>query len=387
MPPDLIQAMHERAAPALTSGQGAAGAELSIVVPTFKEKDNVGELVKRLEVTLQGVAWEVIFVDDDSPDGTADTVRALAATNPRVRCVQRIDRRGLSSACVEGMLSSSAPYVAVMDADLQHDEGILPAMLASLKQEDLDIVVGSRYVDGGGLGQWDESRAAISRFATRLSHMVVPPELKDPMSGFFMLRREVLHQCVRRLSALGFKILVDFFASSEQPLRFKELPYTFRNRIAGESKLDNQVAWDYGMLLLDKMIGHIVPARFVAFALIGGFGVLVHMAVLTALYKGGWLSFASGQASATTVAMVFNFAFNNIITYRDQQLKGLAWLRGLISFMLVCSVGAIANVGVANYLFDRDGGWVASALAGIVLGAVWNYAVTSVYTWGKGKKT
>lgn len=371
----------------MTSGQGAAGAELSIVVPTFKEKDNVGELVKRLEVTLQGVAWEVIFVDDDSPDGTADTVRALAATNPRVRCVQRIGRRGLSSACVEGMLSSSAPYVAVMDADLQHDEGILPAMLASLKQEDLDIVVGSRYVDGGGLGQWDESRAAISRFATRLSHMVVPPELKDPMSGFFMLRREVLHQCVRRLSALGFKILVDFFASSEQPLRFKELPYTFRNRIAGESKLDNQVAWDYGMLLLDKMIGHIVPARFVAFALIGGFGVLVHMAVLTALYKGGWLSFASGQASATTVAMVFNFAFNNIITYRDQQLKGLAWLRGLISFMLVCSVGAIANVGVANYLFDRDGGWVASALAGIVLGAVWNYAVTSVYTWGKGKKT
>lgn len=387
MPPDLIQAMHEHAAPGSASGHEAAGPELSIVVPTFKEKDNVGELVKRLEATLQGVAWEVIFVDDDSPDGTADTVRALAATNTRVRCVQRIGRRGLSSACVEGMLSSSAPYVAVMDADLQHDEGILPAMLASLKQEDLDIVVGSRYVAGGGLGQWDENRAAISRFATRLSHMVVPATLKDPMSGFFMLRRDVVHQCARRLSALGFKILVDFFASSEQPLRFKELPYTFRNRIAGESKLDNQVAWDYGMLLLDKMIGHIVPARFVAFALIGGVGVVVHMAVLTALYKGGWLTFASGQASATTVAMVFNFAFNNIITYRDQQLKGLAWLRGLISFMLVCSVGAIANVGVANYLFDRDGGWVASALAGIVLGAVWNYAVTSVYTWGKGKKT
>ena len=270
-----------------------------------------------------------------------------------------------------------------MDADLQHDETILPTMLAALKAGDLDIVVGSRYVDGGGLGDWDSGRAAISRLATRVSHLVVPPTLHDPMSGFFMLRAEVLHRSVRRLSAVGFKILVDLFASSQPPLRFKEVPYTFRTRHAGESKLDNQAAWDYGMLLLDKLVGHIVPVRFVSFGFIGGLGVGVHMAVLSALYKGGVLDFATGQAAATVVAMVFNFTINNLITYRDRRLRGAAWLRGLVSFMLACGIGAVANVGVANYLFGRDGGWLLAALAGIAVGAVWNYAVTSVYTWGK----
>jgi dolichol-phosphate mannosyltransferase len=359
------------------------GPELTVVVPTFKERENVAELVRRLHTALKGLRWEVVFVDDDSPDGTAQMVRELAQQDPHVRCIQRIGRRGLSSACVEGALASAAPYVAVMDADLQHDEALLPSMLAALKSEPLDIVVGSRYVDGGGLGEWDSGRAAISRFATRVSHLVVPPTLKDPMSGFFMLRTDVFHRHVRRLSAVGFKILVDLFASSDKPLRFKEIPYTFRNRLAGESKLDNQAAWDYGMLVLDKLVGHLVPVRFVAFAAIGGLGVAVHMAVLASLYPTGVLSFGIGQAVATAVAMVFNFTINNAITYRDRRLGGMAWLRGLLSFMLVCSVGAFANVGVANYIFGYDGSWILSALAGIIVGAVWNYAVTSVYTWGK----
>jgi len=222
--------------------------------------------------------------------------------------------------------------------------------------------VGSRYVAGGGVGEWSSNRAAISRFATRLSQFVVPPTLQDPMSGFFMLKRETLDLCVRRLSAIGFKILVDLFASSSRPLRFREVPYTFRNRVIGESKLDNQVAWDYGMLLLDKTIGHIVPARFVSFAAIGGLGLLVHMVILTTLFKGGWVQFLESQISATIVAMLFNYTINNLLTYRDRRLRGRAWLRGALSFMLVCSVGAIANVGVANYLFTREGGWALSAL-------------------------
>jgi dolichol-phosphate mannosyltransferase len=362
---------------------GAGWVELSIVVPTFKERDNVAELVVRLDARLKGIRWEVVFVDDDSPDDTTEAIRALAQTDPRVRCLQRIGRRGLSSACVEGMLSSSAPYLAVMDADLQHDESILPAMLSSLRDENLDIVVGSRYVEGGGIGEWDGTRALISRVATRITHLVVPPALKDPMSGFFMLKRSAFLGCVRGLSAVGFKILVDLFASTERPLRFKEIPYTFRNRIAGESKLDNQAAWDFGMLVLDKLIGHIVPVRFVAFALIGGLGVFVHLAVLTLVYRGGLGDFVSGQAAATIVAMVFNFAINNVITYRDRRLSGFKWLVGLASFMAACSVGGLANVGIANYVFKQQNGWLLAALAGILVGAVWNYALTSVYTWGR----
>ena len=363
----------------------ALGLELSIIVPTFKERDNVEELVRRLDAALGTLRWEVVFVDDDSPDGTAEAVRALAARDARVRCLQRIGRRGLSSACVEGMLSSAAPLLAVMDADLQHDERILPSMIEAVRPNDVDIVVGSRYVDGGSLGEWGERRAAISHLATRVSYLVVPMELKDPMSGFFVIKRTAFMRCVRDLSAIGFKVLADLFASSPTHLRFREVPYAFGARHSGESKLDNHAAWDYGMLLLDKMVGHIVPVRFIAFAAIGGVGVLVHLAVLTALYKTGVTDFTIGQASATAIAMISNFTINNLITYRDQQLKGFRWLNGLLSFVLACSVGALANVGIASYLFQRDEGWLVAALAGIMVGAVWNYAVTAVYTWGKPK--
>ena len=356
--------------------------ELSVIVPTFNERENVEELVARLHQCLGGLAWEVIFVDDDSPDDTSGKVRMLAQLDANVRVIQRIGRRGLSSACVEGMLASAAPYLAVIDADMQHDETLLPLMLQTLKREGLDIVVGSRYVDGGGTGEWGDSRVAISKLATRLSRFVVPVELKDPMSGYFMLTRDAFVDSVRNLSSLGFKILVDLFASSSRPLRFKELPYVFRNRVAGESKLDGQAAWDYCMLLLDKMAGHILPVRFVPFAVIGGMGVLVHMAMLGIAFKGMDWNFRGSQLGAAIVAMVFNFSLNNAITYRDRRLRGVSWIRGLVSFMLACSVGTLANVGIASYLFDRDGGWFIAAFAGIVVGAVWNYAMTSVYTWG-----
>jgi len=355
--------------------------ELSVIVPTFNERDNVRELIRRLEACLSGRAWEVIFVDDDSTDGTADLVREIAARNPRVRCVQRIGRRGLSSACVEGMLASSAPYLAVIDGDCQHDESVLPRMLDVLRAGESDIVVGTRYAHGGGTGTWEASRVTISRFATRLSRIVIKQELSDPMSGFFALRRDVLEPVVRNLSNIGFKILLDVLASSSRPLRVKELPYEFRTRNAGVSKLDSQAMWDYLMLLADKRVGHVVPVRFVAFTIVGGIGVFCHFAVLTTLFHALSFSFGTSQAIATLIALTGNFALNNALTYRDMRLTGWRWLQGWVSYALVCSLGALANVGIATYFFTRDGYWALAALAGIVVGAVWNYAVTAVYTW------
>ena len=363
----------------------APGVELSVIVPTFNERTNVLELLERLRRCLAGHHWEVIFVDDDSPDGTAQLVREIGQHDIRVRCIQRIGRRGLSSACIEGMLASSAPSVAVIDGDLQHDEALLPSMLEKLRQGETDIVIGTRYAPGGGLGEWNQSRAAISRFATRLSRLVLKADLSDPMSGFFMLRREVIEICVRKLSGIGFKILVDILASSPRPLSFVELPYKFRTRKMGESKLDTQAAWDYVMLLLDKLIGHLIPVRFVAFSVVGGFGVLVHFAVLAVLHYSTSFSFVFAQAIATFVAMTINFVLNNILTYRDMRLRGWQWLRGWASFTLACSVGALANVGIASYLFAMDTKWALAALAGILVSTVWNYAATMLYTWGKAK--
>jgi len=357
--------------------------QLSIIVPTFKERDNVTELISRLEDSLRGTHWEIIFVDDDSPDQTAALVRSIGREDSRIRCIQRIGRRGLSSACIEGLLASSANYLAVMDGDLQHDEALLPDMLKLLTTSNADVVIGTRYADGGGLGEWDQSRAVASRLATRLSRVILKANLSDPMSGFFMLRREAFDGAVRHLSGIGFKILLDLFASSPTPLEFKELPYQFRTRKAGESKLDSQVAWEYGMLLLDKLVGHIVPVRFIAFTLVGMSGILVHLVILTLLFRQAELGFVASQSAATIVAMSTNFALNNILTYRDQRLKGWKWLWGWCSFCLVCSVGALANIGIAAYLFSVDTIWIIAAVAGILVGAVWNYAVTMVYTWEK----
>jgi dolichol-phosphate mannosyltransferase len=361
----------------------APGPELAIVVPTFNERENVAELVRRLDRALPGIAWEVVFVDDDSPDGTADLLRALARRDHRVRCLQRVGRRGLASACVEGVLATSAELVAVMDADLQHDETVLPQMLAAVRCGSADIAVGTRYAKGGSIGEWNQSRAQMSALATWLSHKVTGVNLSDPMSGFFLLRREAFNGVVRDLSGLGFKILLDILASGKGKLRVHEQPYQFRNRVAGESKLDTQALWDFFLLLIDKRIGKLVPARFVSFGLIGGFGVVVHFVVLTVLFQLMGQGFAWSQAIAASVAMVFNYTLNNMLTYRDRRRKGFRWITGLISFAAICAVGMAANVGVANYLFVQQTFWVFSALAGILLGAVWNYAVSAVYTWRK----
>jgi dolichol-phosphate mannosyltransferase len=363
-----------------------ASAELAVVVPTFNESLNVAELLRRVAIVLHGVRWELVFVDDDSPDGTAGVVRALAQRDPRVRVVHRLGRRGLASACIEGVMSTSAPFVAVMDADLQHDEALLPRMLAALKGDAIDLVIGSRYVAGGGVGGWDESRRAKSALATRLAHKVLPMPVADPMSGFFMARREVVEARASKLSPVGFKILLDLLTADPAPLRIVELPYQFRNRAAGESKLDAGVAWDFLMLMGDRLLGRYVPARFLAFAAVGGTGVLVHFAILSILLKVLLVPFAWAQGVATAATMVFNFAVNNVLTYRDRKLKGVAWWGGLLSFVAVCSVGAAANVGVASYLFEHSTAWALAGLAGILVGAVWNYAVTGAYTWGRTRR-
>ena len=355
---------------------------LSIVVPTFNESQNIRELLRRLEVALGRTDWEIIFVDDDSPDGTAVVVRDIARIDPRVRCLQRIGRRGLSSACIEGMMAASAPTIAVMDADLQHDETILPTMLTEI-EGGADVVIGTRYAAGGSTGDWNESRKVMSQLATTASRLILQQPVSDPMSGFFMLQRKVLESTVHHLSGLGFKILLDILATAKQPLRVTEVPYRFRDRHAGESKLDEMVVWEYAMLLADKTIGRYVPVRFLAFSVIGGIGLFVHMAVLSLTFHGlGW-TFTTAQSIATGTAMTFNFTLNNVLTYRDARLRGVAWFKGLVSFMLACSLGAFANVGIASYLFENRTQWIVASLAGVLVGAVWNYAVSQIYTWGK----
>ena len=363
--------------------QAIATPQLSIVVPTFNERDNVTTLLRRLEGTLSGIAWEVIFVDDNSPDGTWDVVRALARQDFRVRCIRRIGRRGLSGACIEGILASSAPYAAVIDGDLQHDETQLPKMLALLQAGEADLVVGSRYIEGGSADSFNTQRAGASALATGVAKRVLRVEVADPMSGFFAIRRDRFEQLAPQLSTQGFKILLDIVASARGELRIKEIPFTFGSRLHGESKLDSMVALDFLGLVLAKLTNDVVSLRFLLFAMVGSTGLFVHLAALYVALEAFELPFPHAQAIGALCAMTSNFILNNFLTYRDQRLKGFAILRGLLLFYLVCSVGLLANVGVAFSVYDQEPIWWLAGAAGALMGVVWNYAMSGLFVWRK----
>ncbi|MAT35036.1 MAG: dolichol monophosphate mannose synthase [Ponticaulis sp.] len=358
--------------------------QVSLILPTRNEAGNIAEAIERAQSALSGLSFEVIVVDDDSPDGTADIVRSIAAKDARIRVIQRIGRRGLASACIEGALCAAGQVVAIMDADLQHDETVLPKLIKPVLEGRADLAVGTRYAQGGGTADWSAKREAQSEWATRLAQRFIKAPLSDPMSGFFAIGADRFRELVPHLSGRGFKILLDIVFSSRDRLRLHEEPFVFRGREAGESKLDAPTAVQYLMMIYDRLMGHIVPARFALFAIVGGAGVFIHMAILAGLFQVAGVNFIISQSVAVIAAMTFNFLLNNMLTFHDVRLKGWGLLKGWLSFCLVCGLGAIANVGVASYLFSETGViWTLSALAGILVGAVWNYVMSSRFTWGQ----
>lgn len=387
MPLDKNQSSEE-AGTDLTVGNGETKAgriELTVVIPTFKERANVPILLEKLKAVLSHVAWEVIYVDDHSPDGTADAVREIAQTDRRVRVIERIGRRGLSSACVEGMMASAAPYIAVMDADLQHDEAALPEMLRKIESGKLDVVVASRRVAGGSMGDFAKERVKLSDMGSKISRLVCRCEVSDPMSGFFIVDAKFLRALVPNLTGSGFKILVDILASSPTTPRVDEVPYRFRTRQLGESKLDVNVQLEYIFLIVDKLVGKWIPTRFALFVLVGAVGVLVHLAVLAPLYLNHRQHFPQAQLIATAVAMTFNFLLNNATTFRDRRLKGWHILTGLLTFYVACSMGALINVAFASLLIRQGIAWYVAGISGTIISSVWNYGVNAVLTWRRGR--
>ena len=355
--------------------------ELTIVIPTFNERENVSLVVEQAAKHLQGTAWEIVFVDDDSPDGTAETVSSIARVNSQVRLVHRVGRRGLSSACIEGMLASHAPLIAVMDADLQHDASILPVMLARLRQESLDLVIGTRNAEGGSMGAFTPSRVLLSRVGQKISRCVCKCQLSDPMSGFFILRRSFLMEVVHDLRGEGFKILVDLLASAHRPVRLAEVGYTFKTRAHGESKLDAVTGIEYLFLILNKLIGDVIPVQLTLYFLVGCVGLVTYLVCTTMLVDGLHVPFVSAQITATFVAMVENFLLNNMLTFRDRKLRGRHLLPGALRFIAACSFGAWANVVFSRALWQSGVEWMAAGFAGIIMGSVWNLSISSFVTW------
>lgn len=378
---DLASAPQAEGGGAPVEGVRRGPCELTVVVPTFNERDNVVRLLARLDAALAGIAWQAVFVDDNSPDGTASALTEIARTDLRVQCVRRIGRRGLAGAVLEGVLASVSPVIAVIDADLQHDETVLPDMLEQIRSGGADLVVGSRFLSAAGLDKGlSPVRKLGSKGATWLARKALRAEVSDPVSGFFMARREIVERVAPKLSTRGFKVLFDLIASQPAPIRIAEVAYAFGERDAGESKMDGLVALEYLELVISKLSGGILPPRALMFFMVGATGVGVQLGALRLLLNLG-VGFALAQGLGAVTAMTSNYLINNVFTYRDRRLRGLALLTGYVKFCALCGVGLIANVAVADLIHRHAPLWWIGGIGGAVFGALWNYATTSMAVW------
>jgi len=278
-------------------------------------------------------------------------------------------------------MASSSPYLAVIDADMQHDERVLPEMLERLKAGNLDLVVASRNTAQGSMGEFSSERVALSNLGKKLGRLICHVEVSDPMSGFFVLTRSFLEEVVHSLSFTGFKILIDILASSRRPARIAEVGYTFRPRVRGQSKLDALAGLEYLKLLIDKLVGGWIPVNYVLYSLVGTIGAFGHLACVFAFLHVLHFGFLSAQATTSVLMIVMNFLLNNSITFRAHMLKGWQMLAGLVLYGLGCGMGLLTNVRIAESLRAGHIPWYAASVVGLLVGSVWNYWVTSVFVW------
>ena len=358
------------------------GYELSVIAPTFMESANVERLVAALRAALGALRWQVIFVDDASPDGTAETIKALAADDARVSCLRRVGRRGLAGAVMEGALASAAPFVLVMDADGQHDAALIPAMLMRLRGGQADVVVASRYLaDASAADGLGAARLRMSHVANRLAARLCGLALSDPMSGFFMARREVFDAVATQVQPGGFKVLFDLLTASRTPLRVEEIALLFAPRTSGGSKLDRRVMLEYLCLLAARASGSLISPRLLLYALIGASGMAVHFAILWPILAWGRLGFGSANLLGAVAAMGSNYLLNNEITYRDRRRRGRRLATGLLRYALFCAAGLLINLTVALQLRTWTGAWWVGGAGGALAGAAWNYTAASLSVW------
>ena len=357
---------------------------VSVVVPTYNERESLPLLVNALrDVMGNETDWELIVVDDDSPDETWKVAEDMASKDRRIRIYRRLDCRGLSSAVVAGLSMAGGERVVVMDADLQHDVTRVPQLVAAL--DDTPLAAGTRYAPGGGVGGWGRGRVALSQAATVVCNLVLGLAVSDPMSGFFAVRREEFNRISSRLNPRGYKILMELMVVM-RPARVEEIPYVFAPRVCGESKLSTRVVWDFGFALIELLTRSVVSPRFLKYGLVGLSGVGVYALTRSGLLSGfGQAEAGVITAAAVGVSAVSNYVLNNVWTFRDRRHVSLpAVVRGVMLFGLVSGTGALISRAVAGYLSGpAEGlGWgVLAPAMGFAIATLWNYFLNHDLTW------
>lgn len=356
---------------------------LTVVLPAYNELNNIDFLLQNLaKADAHEQIKRVIYVDDDSPDGSSEYIKSLSYSHYEVLCIHRIGRQGLSSAVVEGVMLADTEYVAVMDADGQHEPEDLMGMLKQAQSEKADFVVGSRFKAKDSLDNHTGLRHHISKKGNALCNFILKRELTDPLTGFFLFKRKIFLDAVREMKPTGFKILLEFlYRIRNNNIEVVEYPIQFRSRHDGESKLDSKVLLEF----IDQILGFITkglfPEKLFGFLLVGASGLIVHLSLLYVLLFAVGIGFSLAQGLATLISMISNFSLNNILTFRRNRLSGWRWLKGLIYFIAVCSIGATANVGAAAYLNSAGESWWLSGIFGLFVGTIFNFALSRFFIW------
>src|SRR3989344_3642079 len=359
---------------------------LSLILPTYNEVENLPELLPKIEAALSGIPHEIIVVDDDSPDHTWKIAHELSQKYPALHVIRRIGRRGLSSAVVEGFLAANGDILAVADADGQHDLSLLKNLHDAVAKG-ANMAIGSRYAEGGSVGKWDERRYTLSRIATRLAIALCRVKVKDPMSGFFAIDRTTFEEALPRLNPKGFKILLDLLVHVREGAKVEELPFTFGERLHGESKLSRRVQIEFLEYLYDVTLGRFIPLTFLKYCIVGSLGVAVHLSVyylirtLLAEQAISLYGFSLSLVGAIETAIIFNFLLNNVWTFANTQLQGISAFFGFLKFNLACAVGAVANYAVSAFLFSRGWAELLTVIIGAFVGIFWNYTMNRMITW------
>ena len=375
----MIDAPERRPSPSIVERPGLKPI-LSVVICTLDESEAIVGVLREAGAALADLPHELIVVDDSTDERTAEAVLAVQAAQSNVKLVRRRGERGLGSAVIAGWAAADSAVLGVMDGDGQHDPAVLMRLYELLQDEDADVAVGSRYMEGGPSGLTGY-RAALSRAGTHLVSMMLGLKLADPLSGLFLVRRDWVDAVRPRLSGVGFKILVDTIASGKRRPVVVQSPTALRPRGSGESKLDARVAADLAALLVEKRTGGLLSARFVLFAGVGLSGMAVNLAVLTGAELMGARSYPLAAATATLVAMVWNFLLNNVLTFRERRLRGAAFWRGLTMFCLASAAGGVLAEGVGIGALRLHASWAVAGILGAVAGGVMNYLLASRLSW------
>ena len=375
--------------PASAGDVAAQTPALSVVIPTYNEAPNLEELIRRLAHALDpalGPHYELIVVDDDSPDRTWELAEGLAPTYPRLRVMRRTNERGLASAVIRGWQASRGEFLCVIDADLQHPPDLVVGLYQLMKRG-ADMAVASRHVEGGGVSDWSLLRRIVSRTAQLIGLVVLPGvvgRVSDPMSGYFMIRRSAIEGVA--LNPLGYKILIEVLARGRFPW-IGEVPYVFQERLHGGSKATLGVYFDYLRHLIRLRTSSLPINRFLRFAMVGLSGVIVDMGLLYVLSDPTMLAWGLTRSKliAAEAAIVNNFLWNDAWTFGDvsaHQRGGRQRMRRFGKFQLICLAGVVINTLLLNLQFNllHMNRYVANAVA-IAAVTGWNFWLNLKLSW------